>query len=182
MKIIRKLLATIRGIQNLDKLKKRGLTLGRDFKMMEGCIIDPSHCWHIKIGDNVTLAPKVHILAHDASTKFFLNYTKVGNVEIGDNVFVGSSSTVLPSVKIGSNVIIGSGSVVTKDVPSNSVAVGVPAKVICSLDEYLLKEKNKMLKENLFDESFTLRNAEFSEKQKEILVVACGKYGTIYVE
>jgi maltose O-acetyltransferase len=58
----------------------------------------------------------------------YLNYTKIGLVKIGDNVFIGAGSIILPNVKIGNNVIIGAGSIVTKDVPDNSLVAGNPAK------------------------------------------------------
>lgn len=182
MKILKKLLSKLRGEVNLEKLKKRGLKVGVNFKMIGQNIIDPSHCWHIEIGDNVVMAPKSHILAHDASMGLFLGYTKVENVKIGNNVFLGANSTVLMGVTIGDNVVIGAGSIVTKDIPSNSVAVGNPAKVICSLEEFLEKEKKEMKKENTFDETFTLRNPDFSEAQREIMLNACEKYKKIYVE
>lgn len=104
-------------------MKRDGLTVGKNFNIQEGCIIDPGHCWLISIGDHVTLAPRVHILAHDASTKIFLGYTKIGKVNIGNNVFIGSQTTILPNVCIEDNVIIGSNSVVTKDCKSNGVYV-----------------------------------------------------------
>lgn len=69
-----------------------GLTVGKHFQMKDGCILDPGHVFLITIGDNVTLAPRVHILAHDASTKEFTGYTKIGPVTIGDNVFIGANS------------------------------------------------------------------------------------------
>ena len=144
-------------------------------------IIDPTHCWHIEIGNNVVLAPRVHILAHDASTGLFLGYTKVSNVKIGNNVFIGAGSIVLPGVTIGDNVVIGAGSIVSRDIPTNSVAVGNPAKVICSLEEYLSKEKKLMNTENTFDEEFTLRNKHFTKKQKKEMIDACDKYGKGYI-
>lgn len=106
----------------LKKLKKNGFKVGENFSMQEKCIIDKSHCWLITIGDNVTLAPRVHILAHDASTKRHLNYTKIGLVNIGNKTFIGAGSIVLPNVSIGNNCIIGAGSVVTKNIADNSVA------------------------------------------------------------
>ena len=138
---IKKILDRIRGEQNLEKLIKRGLVVGKDFNGMGGVIIDPSHCWHIKIGNNVTLAPRVHILAHDASTKLFLDHTRVSNVTIGDNVFIGAGTIVLPDVSIGNNVVIGAGSLVSRDIPDGCVAVGNPARVVKSLEEYLNKER-----------------------------------------
>lgn len=76
--------AKLRGETPLAVLVERGLTVGKNFQPQPGCILDPSHCWLITIGDDVTLAPRVHILAHDASTKMFLGYTKIGLVTIGN--------------------------------------------------------------------------------------------------
>ncbi len=182
MSLISKLKALIKGEQNLDKLTKRGLVIGKNFTRMEGVIIDPSHCWHITIGDNVVLAPRVHILAHDASTGFFLGFTRVANTKVGNNVFVGAGSIILPGVTIGDNVIIGAGSVVTKDIPSDSVAVGNPAHVVKALEAFLNEKKQCMSSENVFGEDFTLRNESFGEYQKRCLLEACEKHGFIYIK
>jgi maltose O-acetyltransferase len=180
--LIQKILRQFHGEQNLEKLIERGLAIGKNVKIMGGVIIDPSHCWHIKIGNDVTLAPRVHILAHDASTKAFLGYTKVANVVIGNRVFIGAGSIVLPGVVIGDDVVIGAGSVVSHDIPSNSVALGCPARVIKSVDDYLENAKNKMHNNNVFDERYTLRNPEFGMKEREELLVACERWGQVFVE
>ena len=87
----------LKGKSLLDQLKENGLKVGKNFFMNSGCKIDFSH-WLIKIGDNVTLASNVIILAHDASTKRSLDYTKIALVEIGDNVFIGAGSIILPEL------------------------------------------------------------------------------------
>lgn len=69
-----------------------GLKIGKNCEIKGEVIIDPGHCWLIEIGDNVTIAPRCHILAHDASTKRFLGHTVVGRVVIGNNVFIGANS------------------------------------------------------------------------------------------
>ena len=120
-KVIRKLRNKLIKEQDLTDLIKKGLVGGKNFSMQKGCIIDSSHCWLIEIGDNVALAPRVHILAHDASTKFALGYAKIGRVEIGNNVFIGANTTILPNIKIGNDVIIGANSLVSKNVLDNSV-------------------------------------------------------------
>lgn len=181
MKLLKKLVARLRGEQNIDKLVRRGLKIGKGCKL-GSCIIDPSHCFHITIGDNVTFGPRVHILAHDASTKFFLDYTRVANVSIGSNVFIGAHSIVLPGVTIGDNVIIGAGSVVSRDIPPDSVAVGVPARVIKPLAEYLEAKKKEMSADILFGDEYTLRNPNFSVEHKQKIVDACNKFGQIYVK
>jgi maltose O-acetyltransferase len=154
----------------LEMLKENGLKVGDNFNMLSECIIDYSHCWHIEIGNNVTLAPRVHILAHDASTKMHLNYTKIKNVFIGDNVFIGTGSIIMPGVSLGNNVIIGAGSVVTKNVADDSVYFGNPAKFFCKTSEFIRKQKSQMNKDNTFDEAYTLReniNSQMKERMKE---------------
>ena len=176
-KLIRKILEYLRGEpQHLNKLLKRGLKVGKNFHRMGGVIIDPFHCYHISIGDNVVLAPRVHILAHDASTGLFIGKTRAANVVIGNQVFVGASSIILPGVHIGNRVIIGAGSIVTKDIPDNSVAVGNPARVICSLDDYIAKEKAKMCPENTFV-GLDWEKPDGITKA----VAAADKYGEIFV-
>lgn len=75
---------------------------------------------------------------------------RVGCIEIMDNVFIGSGTRILYNTRIGSNVIVGSGSMVTKDIPDNSVVAGVPARYICSFDEYV--RKARQYSQNFIDE------------------------------
>ena len=167
MGFVKKFIYRLRGEYTTEKLIKKGLKVGKNFKRLNGVILDPAHCWLITIGDNVTMAPRVHILVHDASTKGFLNYTKIGRVNIGNNVFIGAESVVLPNVNIGDNVVIGANSIVTKDIPSNSVYAGNPAKFICTIDEYIDKNKRKMQYSPVYGEEYTLRqNVDYSKKQK----------------
>jgi len=181
-KLIKKISNFLSGQQPLDKLIQRGLKIGTNFHRMSNVVIDAAHCWHIEIGNNVTLAPGVHILAHDASTKSYLNYTKVANVKIGNNVFIGAGTIVLSGVDIGDNVIIGAGSIVSNDINSNSVAVGNPARVISSLEDYLLKIKKEMNSENTFSEEFTLKNNLFNGNHKKTMIEKAIKFGKIFVE
>ena len=149
-KLLHRLLFRLRGNNTTEDLIARGLVVGKNFHRMSDVILDPSHVWHIHIGDNVTLAPRVYILAHDASTFSFLGYTKIGNVIVGDNVFIGAGSIILPGVTIGDNTIIGANSTVSRNIPSNVVAAGSPAKVICTLYEYLDKNKELLKYRHIF--------------------------------
>lgn len=177
--LLRKVRNRLIGEISTEQLIKLGLQVGENFKREREVVIDYSHCWLIKIGNNVTLARRVHILAHDASTKSFLGYTKIGNVIIGDNVFIGAGSIVLPNVKIGNNVIIGAGSIVSKDIPENCVAVGNPAKVIMSLEQFLEKNKKQMEMGILFDESYTLKNKLTMKMKREMFEQLLDKRGYI---
>ncbi len=153
---------------SVQALKKRGLTIGKRPNIQYGVDIDWSHCWHISIGDDVTLAPRVHILAHDASTKKHLGLTRIGKVEIGDRVFIGASSIVLPGVTIGSDVVIGAGSVVSRNIPTGVAAAGNPAKVICSLDDYLSRRKEEIARVPCFGEEYTDKNLPTAEMKAEM--------------
>ncbi|MDF2538632.1 MAG: hypothetical protein K0S76_1653 [Herbinix sp.] len=116
--------------------------------------------WIITIGDNVHITKEVEFITHDGGTLIFrsqyprLEITKP--IHVGDNVYIGVRSIILPGVTIGSNVIIGAGSVVTKDIPDNSVAAGVPARVIKCSEEYLNKIKRE-----------SLEIGDFSGKEKD---------------
>ncbi|OUQ02419.1 acetyltransferase [Erysipelatoclostridium sp. An15] len=168
MKFLKKLVYRVRGIVITEELIKRGMIVGNNFQRQNEVILDPDHCWLIEIGDNVTLAPRVHILCHDASTKTFLGYTKIGRVNIGNNVFIGAETVVLPNVTIGDNVIIGANSTVTKDIPPNSVVAGSPAHILCTLEEYLAKEKLEKDRSPFFCEEYTLRKNVSMSKRMEM--------------
>lgn len=136
-------------------LRKCGMKIG------EGTIvcspknfeIDFSRPHLISIGDNVRLNAFMTIMCHDAATKVFRSLKgeiipSNGKVTIGNNVYFGRHTTVLKGVTIGDNCIIGYGATVMKDIPSNSVAVGTPAKVICTIDEYFQRRQDKALEES----------------------------------
>lgn len=165
----------------LEHLKSKGLKVGKNFNPHHGWMIDFSHSWHIEIGDNVTLAPNVTIIAHDASTWDFLGYTKVKNVSIGNKVFIGAGSIILPGVTIGNNVIIGAGSVVSKNVPDDVVYAGNPAKLVTTVEEYINREKGKINAENCFGRDFSEANHVSSDKKQRVKEMA-QKYGTAFVE
>lgn len=108
-----------------------------------------SEPWIITLGDNVHLTDGVRFVTHDGGTLILrdriadLEITKP--ITIGNNVYIGVDTILLPGVTIGNNVVIGARSVVARDIPDNSVAVGQPAKVIKSIDEYFEKIKNESL-------------------------------------
>jgi len=93
----------------------------------------------IHIGTGCIFAPGSIVLAHDASYVMFTGKYRVAPVHIGNRVFVGYGAVILPGVTIGNNVVIGALSIVREDIPGDSVAVGTPAKVICSIEDYLAK-------------------------------------------
>src|SRR3989338_4277419 len=101
----------------------------------------------VKIGNHCTIAAGVLFITHDGGTWVFRNeipnLNVFGKIEIKNNCFIGITSIILPNISIGPNSVVGAGSVVTKDVPPNTVVAGVPARVICSIEEYKEKCINK---------------------------------------
>ncbi|MDR1026354.1 MAG: sugar O-acetyltransferase [Lactobacillus sp.] len=100
------------------------------FSNFNVCILDAAP---VTIGKNCFIAPNVglYTAAHPTDAKqraTGLEFAKP--ITIGDDVWIGASVIILPGITIGSNVVIGAGSVVTKDIPSNTIAVGNPCKVI----------------------------------------------------
>lgn len=100
--------------------------------------------------NNVSIASNVTFITHDVIQKVFNNIDLKKQckkhyvcIEIMDNVFIGSNTTILSNIRIGPNVIVGAGSVITKDVPPNSIVAGVPAEIIGKFDELY----NKRVKE-----------------------------------
>ena len=166
---MKNILFRIRGEVATKTLVANGLVIGKNFKRMHGVLIDPGHCWLITIRDNVVLAPRVHILAHDASTCGSLGYAKIGVVRIGSHVFVGADTVILPGVAIGDHVIIGANSTITNNIPSNVVVAGNPARIICSITEYLERNQIQITPDNCFDESYTVRGRISPQKKQEMI-------------
>lgn len=128
----------------LKRAIKNGLIIGSGTR-----IISPvnfgSEPYLISIGNHVTVSSNVSFITHDGGTwvirqwESYKDIKKFGKIVIGDNVFIGLGSIILPGVTIGKNVIVGAGSVVNKNIPDNSVYGGVPARKICDIKEYAEK-------------------------------------------
>lgn len=142
-------LYTIRSsMKRAEYMKKHGIFHSMGERVMITSRKIPLYAKLISIGSNVWMASGVEFIPHDV-THYMLNgmkdghkYTeRIGCIEIGNNVFIGADAKILYDVKVGDNVIIAAGALVNKDVPSNSVVGGVPARVIAPFDEYLSKRR-----------------------------------------
>lgn len=162
----------------MKRLIKNGLDVGKNLNMEKGVNIDASFPWLIHIGDDCDLAAWTYILAHDASPKHYTGKTKVGNVYLEDNVFIGAKTIILPNVRIGKNAIIGSNSVVSKDVPPNVVAVGSPAVPIMTVDEFVKHHKERIAsgKNPVYDSKWTIKGG-ISKEMKRKMVEELGNKG-----
>jgi acetyltransferase-like isoleucine patch superfamily enzyme len=126
-----------------------GITIGENCEIYENVNFG-SEPYLIEIGKNVRITKGVTFITHDGGMWVLRNNGLLkdadyfGKIKIGDNVHIGINSVIMPGVNIGDNVIIGVGSIVTKDIPSNSIAAGVPARVIRTLADYYNKYKNNV--------------------------------------
>jgi acetyltransferase-like isoleucine patch superfamily enzyme len=137
----------------INYLRHQGVRIGEHCQLLNIADNYGSEPWLIEIGNHVTLTSGVFLLTHDASSRLFRKTlpqsspygNRFGRIRIHDNCFVGVNSIILPGVTIGPNSIVGAGSVVAKDVHPNAVVAGVPARVICTLDDYIEKYKERMI-------------------------------------
>ena len=133
----------------IKMLRSQGVTIG------EGCEIYKSAAFGsepylITLGDKVRVNSGVDFVTHDGGAWVLRNYLKIpeaqkidlfGKISVGNNVHIGTNAVIMPGVAIGNNVVIGCCAVVTKSIPDNSVAVGVPARVIETIDQYAQKNE-----------------------------------------
>ena len=154
-------------------LRKTGMRIGERVVIYSPTktVIDGTRPWLIEIGDDVKITEGVTILTHGYDWSVLQNvYGEIlgsaGKVKIGNNVFIGMKSTILKGVEIGNNVIIGANSLVNKDIPSNVVVAGNPARIIMSIEEYYQKRKLMQEKEamELIKEYRKVFNKEPEEK------------------
>ena len=114
----------------------KNISVGDNFLInFNGVILDIAP---VIIGNNVMIGPNTLITTdnHPLNAKERRNHMAVATpVTIGNDVWIGGNVTILPGVTIGDRAVIAAGAVVTKDIPANTVAGGVPAKVIKELPE-----------------------------------------------
>ena len=147
VKILHKTVSSIK----IEEWRKNGIVIG------EGCIfcselpIGRDSCL-LEFGNNVLVSSNVTFLMHDAAPTTVSNGMGtdiLGKVKIGDTSFIGAHSIIMPGVSLANNTVVGSGSVVTYSINKPGyVIAGNPAKVICSVEDYLKKNKDKIVNLN----------------------------------
>jgi maltose O-acetyltransferase len=146
----------------------KGMKVGMNCHGLAASTIDVAHCWLIEIGDNVTFAPQVYLLAHDASTKRYLDYTKIAKIKIQDNAFIGARALIMPGVTVGKNAIVAAGSVVTKSVPDGYIVGGNPAKVISKTEDYVQRHESRLNHSKVYDWKWTVGGGISSDMCNEM--------------
>ena len=142
------------GTDPIGFARKIGVGVGMNCRFYQS-ISYGSEPYLISIGDHVTITRGVAFITHDGGAWILRHkHPKMdvfGTITIGNNVFVGREAMLMPGVTIGDNCVIGVRALVTRDIPPNSIAVGMPAKVIGTIDDY----EKKMLPRSLNTKDFT---------------------------
>jgi maltose O-acetyltransferase len=141
---LRDRLAAWRLARHRAMLRARGMHIGRDVWLPASTWIDADHAYLISIGDHCGFGEQCMLLAHDAQMDEFLDAARLGRVTIHASCHIGARTIVLPGVEIGPRTIVGAGSVVSKSLPAGTVCAGSPAKVLCTLDEYLARHRERL--------------------------------------
>ncbi len=134
-------------------LRRKGARIGAHSSILTRVRDFGSEPWLVEIGSRVTITAGVSFLTHDGSSRLFRHRVEGGSefgnrfgaIRVLDNSFVGLRTILMPGVTVGPSSIVGAGSVVTRDVPPGTVAAGVPARVLCTLDEYVEKYRAAMV-------------------------------------
>lgn len=146
--------------------KHLGVKFGKNVRIT-GIPSFGSEPYLITIGDNVTITHGVVFHNHDGGVGLlrakYPGIDIIKPITVGNNVFIGSNTTIMPGIVIGNNVIIGASSVITRNIPDNVVVAGVPAKIIKSMEEY----EEKVLKEAIYIKN----RSDLEARKKEILEV-----------
>lgn len=130
--------------QRANYYKKKGVRMGKGCQIFANVGFG-SESYLISMGEKVKVTDGTQFITHDGGVEVLRNMQLLpnadnfGEIKIGNNVFFGNNCIILPNVTIGDNVVIGAGSVVTKNIPSNTVWGGVPAKYIKSIEDYYIK-------------------------------------------
>jgi len=133
----------------LKRYVKQGLQIAPDCRLMDIPNFG-SEPYLITIGSHVTISTRVNFINHDGATWVFRDQPrfrdviKFGRIVIHDNCFIGSGATILPGVSIGPNSVVAAQSVVTENVPPGTVAGGVPARVLTTVESYAEKALAEM--------------------------------------
>ncbi len=132
--------------------KELGFKAGKNIRIT-GNITFGTEAYLLEFGSDITITQNVYFHTHDGGVWVFREeYPEINifrKTKVGNNVFIGANSSIMPGVTIGDNVVIAAGSVVARDCDSDSVYGGVPARKIKTLAEY----KEKVLKEAIFTKS-----------------------------
>ncbi len=152
----------------------KGVTVGTNCRIFTSTF--GSEPWLIQIGNNVTVTSGVRMLTHDGSSWLFKDESGrrylYRRIIIGNNVFIGINSIIMPGVTIDDDVIVAAGSVVTKSIPKGKIVGGNPAKIIGSFEAYKKRVLHTYITEKQMDRKKPYRDRiqeHLDENRKDYL-------------
>ena len=147
-----------------DYYSKKGMKIGKDTHIFTEIVT--SEPYLINIGDNTTISTNVSLLTHDASVGAIYGRNVAsdicGEINIGNNCFIGNNATILYGVSLADHTVIAAGSVVTKSFNQGNIVIGGnPARVLCTTDEFYKKHNCHFM---------NLHGLSYEDRKKHILV------------
>ena len=178
--IVGELVARLRGEQTVRRMRRQGLQAPAPFYTAAQVSIDPGFAWAVEIGADATLSANVQVIAHDSAMFRATGYTLVRPVRIGAMAYIGAGATILPGSVIGDGAVVGAGAVVTGEIPAGSVAVGNPARVIGTTDEFVERHRSAMAEIPRFEKG-PAEPGGLSASEVSAMKQALARHGRLYV-
>jgi acetyltransferase-like isoleucine patch superfamily enzyme len=143
----------------ISYFRSLGVKIGDDCRLV-GDVGFGSEPYLVKLGNHVSITTS-NFITHDGGVWVFRDkyplIDVISPIVVGNNVFIGANCTIMPGVVIGDNVIVGAGSIVTKNLESNAIYAGIPARFVKNIDDY---------KQNVLSKAFMIKGLSDIEKRK----------------
>lgn len=146
-----------------DYARKLGAKVGKNTYIPDCRLLEACEPYLVTIGDNCQITMGVRLYTHGGGQVIrnkVPDFDTFGKIKIGDYVYIGNNSLIMPGVTIENHVIVAAGSVVTKSIPSGYVVGGNPAKIICTINEYISR-----------NEPFNMHSKGLSAEEKRKLLL-----------
>jgi acetyltransferase-like isoleucine patch superfamily enzyme len=133
----------LRRHRRIERLRARGMHIGRDVHFPVSTYVDEEYCALISIGDTTSFGPECMILSHDDSVEAAAGAIRVGRVVLHASCHIGARAIILPGVEVGPRTIVSANSIVSRSLPADTVCAGRPARPFAALNHYLASHEER---------------------------------------